>query len=72
MIYYYRVRIVPIACLHALASVAPCDAATEEPLPHIPKPDALAIEMAKALVSNDRERFTALVATREEMETLGG
>ena len=35
-----------------------------------PDPEALAIEMAKALVSGDRERFTALAATREEMEEM--
>jgi hypothetical protein len=34
-------------------------------LPHIANPEALSIEMAKALVSGDRERFTALAATRE-------
>jgi hypothetical protein len=30
----------------------------------------LAIEMAKALVAGDRARFTALAATREEMEAM--
>jgi len=39
-------------------------------LPRIATPEALAIEMAKALVAADRERFTALAATREEMEEL--
>jgi hypothetical protein len=33
-------------------------------LPHIANPEALSIEMAKAFVSGDRGRFTAL-ATRE-------
>jgi len=42
----------------------------EQPLPRIASPEALAIEMAKALVAADRARFTALAATREEMETL--
>jgi hypothetical protein len=32
--------------------------------------EVLAIEMAKALVSGDRDRFTALAATRTEMERL--
>jgi hypothetical protein len=42
----------------------------QKPLPRIAKPEALAIEMARALVSANRERFTALAATREEMEGL--
>ena len=42
----------------------------QKALPRIANPGALAIEMAKALVSVDRERFTALAATREEMEGL--
>ena len=33
-------------------------------------PELLAIEMGKALVSDDRERITALAATREEMKTM--
>jgi hypothetical protein len=57
------------ACLFlGLASVA---AGQRIPaLPRLANPDALAIEMAKALVSADRERFTALTATREEMERM--
>jgi hypothetical protein len=39
-------------------------------LPRIADPAVLAVEMAKALVSGDRARFTALAATREEMEGL--
>ena len=53
-----------------LASFAAGTGAPEKALPRIPNPEALAIEMAKALVSDDRERFTALAATREEMEGL--
>ena len=44
--------------------------ARENALPRIATPELLAIEMAKALVSDDRERITALAATREEMETM--
>jgi len=40
----------------------------EQPLPRIASPEALAIEMAKALVAADR--FTSLAATREEMERM--
>ena len=36
----------------------------------IANPKELSVEMAKALVSGDRKRFTALAATREEMVTL--
>jgi hypothetical protein len=42
----------------------------ENALPRLATPELLAIEMAKALVSDDRERITALAATREEMETM--
>ena len=38
--------------------------------PQIANPEVLAIEMAKALVSGDRDRFTALAATRKEMEKM--
>jgi hypothetical protein len=53
-----------------LASFAAGKGPPEKALPRIANPEALAIGMAKALVSNDRERFTALAATREEMEEL--
>jgi hypothetical protein len=53
-----------------IASFATGKGVPERDLPRISTPEALAIEMAKALVSGDRERFTALAATREEMETL--
>ncbi len=59
-----------VCCFLALASFAAGGHAPQEALPRIAKPDTLAIEMAKALVSGDRERFTALAATREEMEGL--
>ena len=42
----------------------------DKALPRIATPEVLAIEMAKALVAEDRERITALSATREEMEAL--
>lgn len=53
-----------------LSSLAAGKEAVQKDLPRIPNPEALAIEMAKALVSGDRSRFTALAATREEMEGL--
>jgi hypothetical protein len=53
-----------------LASFAAGQGAPQKALPRIANPESLAIEMAKALVSADRERFTALAATREEMEML--
>jgi len=53
-----------------LASLAAGTGAPLQALPRIASPEALAIEMAKALVSDDRKRFTALAATREEMEGL--
>ena len=59
------------ACfLLGLASFAAGRGAPEKVLPRIASPEALAIEMAKALVSDDRERVTALAATGEEMETV--
>jgi hypothetical protein len=59
------------ACfLLGLASFAAGRDAAEKALPRIASPEVLAIEMARALVSGDRERFTALAATREEMEEL--
>jgi hypothetical protein len=59
------------ACfLLGLASFAAGKGAPQGALPRIANPEALAIEMAKALVSGDRERFTALAATRDEMEGL--
>ena len=56
-------------CL-GLGSFAASEGDPQKALPRIPNPEALSIEMAKALVSGDRERFTALAATREEMEGL--
>jgi hypothetical protein len=56
-------------CL-VLSFVAAGQSAQEKDLPHIATPEALAIEMAKALVSGDRNRVTALAATRKEMEEL--
>ena len=53
-----------------LASFAAGKDAPQKALPRIANPEALAIEMARALVSADRQRFTALAATREEMEGL--
>jgi hypothetical protein len=53
-----------------LMSFAAARTGPGKPLPRIASPEALAIEMAKALVAADRARFTALAATREEMETL--
>ena len=63
-------RIAAVSCFLGLASFASGTGALQKALPGIAKPDTLAIEMAKALVSGDRERFTALAATREEMEGL--
>ena len=61
-----------IACvfLGLAFSAGAGQSAAQKALPRIPNPEALAIEMAKALVAGDRERFTALAATREEMEEL--
>ena len=53
-----------------LASFAAGQGPPDKGLPRIANPEVLAIEMAKALVSGDRERFTALASTREEMEGL--
>ena len=59
------------ACfLLGLASFAAAQGVPQKAPPRIANPESLAIEMAKALVSGDRERFTALAATREEMEGL--
>src|SRR5262245_104249 len=59
------------ACLFlALAHFAAGNVGAEQASPRITDPGALAIEMAKALVSGDRDRVTALAATREEMEAL--
>jgi hypothetical protein len=57
-------------CCLGLASFAAGQGVPEKALPRIATPEALAIEMAKALVSDDRKRFTALAATREEMEEM--
>jgi hypothetical protein len=59
-----------ICCFLGLASFASGSGALQKPLPRMAKPEELAIEMAKALVAADRTRFTALAATREEMEGL--
>ena len=59
-----------LCCSLGLASFAADTGALQKPLPRIAKPEKLAIEMAKALVAADRGRFTALAATREEMERL--
>jgi hypothetical protein len=56
--------------LVALIAVAAPVSAGEQAAPRIASPDLLAIEMAKALVAGDRARFTALAATREEMEAM--
>jgi hypothetical protein len=62
-----------VACVVlALASLASVKGARQEALPRIADPAVLALEMAKALVAGDRERATALSATREEMELLLG
>jgi len=53
-----------------LLAVAPPTGGAAQALPRIATPDVLAIEMAKALVAGDRARFTALAATREEMEAM--
>ena len=53
-----------------LASFAAGQSANEKGLPRIANPEVLAIEMAKALVTGDRARVTALAATRTEMEAL--
>ena len=59
------------ACfLLSLAPLAIGQGAGEKALPRVATPEVLAIEMAKALVSEDRERITTLAATREEMETM--
>ncbi len=62
------VRTVTACFFFALASFAAGQGGPDKALPQIASPEALAIEMAKALVSDDRKRFTALAATREEME----
>ena len=59
-----------VCVLLGLASLAAGQSATVKDLPHIANPEVLAIEMAKALVSGDRDRFTALAATRTEMERM--
>jgi hypothetical protein len=58
------------AVLLALLAVAAPIGTAEQAQPRIASPDVLAIEMAKALVAGDRARFTALAATREEMEAM--
>ena len=59
------------ACLFlGLAHFAAGDVGAEQASLRITDPGTLAIEMAKALVLGDRDRVTALAATREEMEAL--
>ena len=64
------IRTAATCLLLGLFSLAAGKGAPQKDLPRIANPEALAIEMAKALVLGDRERFTALAATREEMEEL--
>ena len=60
-----------VACLLlGLAPFAVGQKPAEKDLAQVPTPEVLAIEMAKALVFADRDRFTALLATREEMEQM--
>ena len=60
-----------VACLLlGLAPLALGQKPAEKDLAQVPTPEVLAIEMAKALVFADRDRFTALLATREEMEQM--
>ena len=67
----YRARRMSCAALVlAFIALAPPMGGAAQALPRIATPDVLAIEMAKALVSGDRARFTALAATREEMEAM--
>ena len=63
-------RIATACFLLGLASFAAGQGAAQKALPRIANPETLAIEMAKALVAGDRARFTALAATREEMEEM--
>lgn len=63
-------RMIHASVLLALIAVAAPISAAEQAQPRIAPPDVLAIEMAKALVAGDRARFTALAATREEMEAM--
>jgi len=60
------------ACVLGLASLASVKGDGQAALPRPADPAVLAVEMAKALVAGDRERATALSATREEMELLLG
>ena len=57
-------------CLLSLVPLAVGQNAREKTLPRVATPEVLAVEMAKALVSDDQNRITALAATREEMETM--
>ena len=63
-------RMTPASVWLALIAVAAPIGAAAQALPRLASPDVLAIEMAKALVAGDRARFTALAATREEMEAM--
>jgi hypothetical protein len=56
--------------LVGLASLVAGQDTRGKALPRVATPEELAIEMAKALVSDDQERVTSLAATREEMEAL--
>lgn len=53
--------------LFGFASFAAGKDAPEKAPPRIADSKELSVEMAKALVAGDRDRFTALAATREEM-----
>ena len=64
------IRTAATCLLLGLFSLAAGPGAPQKDLQRIANPEALPVEMAKALVSGDRERFTALAATREEMEGL--
>ena len=53
--------------LLGFASLAAGQDAPKKGLPRIADSKELSVEMAKALVAGNRERFTVLLATREEM-----
>jgi hypothetical protein len=63
-------RTATASCVLGLALFVADRSAAGQALPRIANPELLAIEMARALVAHDRARFTALAATREEMERL--
>ena len=63
-------RTVPSLFLLGFAAFTASKDDPEKASLRIANPKELSVEMAKALVSGDRKRFTALAATREEMVTL--